>query len=33
MFSKLKDKLNNLNIEGQEEVKQRKIDISFLNEE
>lgn len=31
MFSKLKDKLNNLNIESNEETKQRKIDISFLS--
>lgn len=33
MFTKLKDKLNNLNIDGQEEPKLRKIDISFLNED
>lgn len=32
MLSKLKDKLSNLNIDGQEEVKQRKFDISFLSE-
>ena len=33
MFTKLKDKLNNLNIDGQEEPKLRKIDISFLSED
>ena len=33
MLSKLKDKLNNLNVDEQKEIKQRKIDISFLNED